>query len=104
MIYGILTGKSDYLQPPVEMTAELRALWQHPSVQHMLKYTFVGDKETVRQQTEEFMAQTGVNELMVVSNLYDAQERVKSYRIFSEVMQVITGKEAPLAHQPDQGY
>jgi len=102
MFYGILTGQRDYLQEPVEMTRDLRTLWQHPSVQRMLKFTFIGTQETVRQQTEAFLAQTGVNELMVVSNLYHPQDRMYSYRLFSEVMQTINGQQAPLLNQPEQ--
>ncbi len=86
MFLNILTGSADYLQPPFDMSEEMKQLWQHPSVQQMLKYTFVGSKETVKSKTEEFLAQTGVNELIVVSNTFDHQDRIKSYRIFSEIM------------------
>lgn len=89
MFLNILTGNADYLQPPFTLNEEMKQLWQHPSVQQMLKYTFVGSKETVRSKTEEFLAQTGVNELMVVTNTFDHADRIKSYRIFSEIMQEI---------------
>lgn len=89
MFLNILTGKSEPLQAPTEMTAEYRELWQHPTVQQMLKYTFVGDKEKVKRETETFLAQTGVDELMVVSNMYSAQDRTRSYEIFAEIMQEI---------------
>ncbi|WP_276502500.1 LLM class flavin-dependent oxidoreductase [Terrimonas pollutisoli] len=87
MFVNILTGNADYLQEPTGMTTELRELWLHPSVQQMLKYTFVGSKETVKRKTEEFLRETGVNELMVVTNTYDHADRVQSYRIFAEIMQ-----------------
>ena len=86
MFLNILTGNMDYLQEPTEMTKELRELWLHPSVQQMLKYTFVGNKETVKSKTEEFIRQTDINELMVVTNTYHHADRVKSYRIFSDIM------------------
>lgn len=89
MFLSVLSGKPDYLQEPVEMTDDLRALWNHPSVQQMLKYTFTGSKETVRKKTEEFLALTRVNELMVVTNIFDHADRLKSYRIFSEIMKEI---------------
>ena len=86
MFLNIFTGQRDYLQPPVDMTHELREIAANPAIHQMLKYTFAGSKETVRQKTEEFLRQTGVDELMVVSSMYDHQDRVKSYRLFSEVM------------------
>ena len=92
MFVNILTGKSDYLQPPTEMTNELRELWLHPTVQQMLKYTFVGSKETVRQKISGFLQKTGVNELMVVTNTYDHADRLKSYRLFAEIMEEMNRK------------
>lgn len=87
MFLNILTGRSDYLQAPTELTQEVSELWHHPNVQQMLKYTFVGSKELVKKETEAFIAQTGVQELMVVSNMYGQEDRLKSYSIFSEIMQ-----------------
>src|SRR5690606_10438387 len=90
MFLNVLSGKPDYLLEPVEMTSDLRELWNHPSVQQMLKYTFTGSKETVKQKTEAFLALTRVNELMVVTNTFDQQDRLKSYKIFSEIMSEIS--------------
>lgn len=89
MMLGVMTGKIDYLQEPVEMTPELREIANHPALVQMLKYSFVGSKETVRKKTKEFLKKTGANEVMVVSNIYDHQDRVKSFRIFSEIMKEI---------------
>ncbi|GAB3812458.1 hypothetical protein GCM10028895_03480 [Pontibacter rugosus] len=87
MMFGVLTGQIDYMQAPTEMTDELREVAAHPAFQSMLKYAFVGSKETVKKQTEDFLQSTGVNEIMVVSHVYHHEDRVNSYRIFSEIMQ-----------------
>jgi luciferase family oxidoreductase group 1 len=87
MIIGLLTGKRDFMQPPIDMTDELRAMKQHPSVQQMLKYTFVGNKETVKQQVRAFIEATQIDELIAVTNIYDINDRIKSYRLFAEIMQ-----------------
>ncbi|ABM02368.1 luciferase family protein [Psychromonas ingrahamii 37] len=86
MMFGVLTGNIDYLQKPTNMTDELRELSENPTFQRMLKYSFVGSKETLKQNTTDFLQKTGVNELMVASHIFDHEDRVKSYRIFSEVM------------------
>ena len=86
MMFGVLTGNIDYLQEPVNMTSELRDLSENPTFQRMLKYSFVGSKETLKQKTADFLQKTGVNELMVASHIFHHQDRVKSYRIFSQVM------------------
>ncbi|PKQ45082.1 LLM class flavin-dependent oxidoreductase [Confluentibacter flavum] len=87
MIIGLLTGKRDFMQPPTEMTNELRTMKQHPSVQQMLKYTFVGNKDTVKQQVKAFIDETQVDELIAVTNIYDSKDRITSYRLFAEIMQ-----------------
>src|SRR5690606_1721942 len=87
MIISLLTGKRDFMQPPTEMTDELRAMQQHPSVQHMLKYTFVGNKDTVKHKVKAFIEETQIDELIVVTNIYDGNDRITSYRLFAEIMQ-----------------
>jgi hypothetical protein len=86
MMFGVLTGNIDYLQEPIDMTNELRDLSKNPAFQRMLKYSFVGSKETLKQKTTDFLQKTGVNELMVASHIFDHEDRVKSFKIFSEVM------------------
>ncbi len=86
MFLGILTNKRDFMQPPSEMTAEIKELSQNPAFERMLKYSFVGDRASVSEQTKNFLKTTQVNELMVVSNMYNLEDRIKSFRIFSEIM------------------
>lgn len=86
MIVSLLTGKRDYMQPPSEMTAELRNLSQHPHVQQMLKYTFIGCKEKVKKEVRDFINMTQVDELIAVTNIYDGADRIKSYQLFAELM------------------
>ncbi len=95
MFMGVLTGAKDALQPPTEMSSGLIEYLQHPSLQQMLKYSFVGSKETVKAQIEHFLEQTQVNELIAVSTTYDFEDRVKSVKLFAEIMmEVNEGKAA----------
>lgn len=87
MIYGVLSGKIDYMQAPTEMTPELDELYFNPAFQRMLKYAFIGSKETVSILTKEFLKRTEADEIIVASHIYNHQDRLKSYRLFSEVMQ-----------------
>jgi alkanesulfonate monooxygenase SsuD/methylene tetrahydromethanopterin reductase-like flavin-dependent oxidoreductase (luciferase family) len=45
----------------------------------------VGSPETVRRGLEEFIALTGVDELMVVSAIHDHAARLRSYELLKEV-------------------
>ncbi len=95
MAIGVMTGQIDYIQPPMEMTPELREISQNPAFQRMFKYAFVGSKETVSQKTRQFLKDTGVDELMVASHIFDPETRRNSYRLFSEIMVEIGSEPYP---------
>lgn len=86
MIIGIFTSKRQPLQAPTEMTAELQELAQHPAVHQMMKHSFIGTKAMVKEQVKTFLEQTKVDELIAVSHMYDAKDRVQSYKWFAEIM------------------
>ena len=89
MFMGVLTGARDPLQPPTELTADLKEVLQHSSIHQMLKYSFVGSKQTVKKEIKAFLEQTGVNELIAVNTMYDINDRIKSTRLFAEIMKEI---------------
>jgi len=94
MMIGVMTGQIDYLQKPIPMSQELRSISQNPAFQRMQKYAFVGDKESIKRRTEDFIEQTGADELMVASHIYDPKDRIKSYQLFAEVMEEINAVPA----------
>ena len=55
----------------------------------MTRYSFVGSKETVKKQVEEFIGQTQVDEIIVSSMMYDSDDRIKSAGLFAEIMKEI---------------
>ncbi|MGJ8592933.1 MAG: LLM class flavin-dependent oxidoreductase [Aquaticitalea sp.] len=94
MIIGIFTGNRQAIQPPTAMTEELKELSQHPAVQQMLKYSFIGSKATVKAKVKDFLELTQADELIAVSHMYDAKARIRSYELFSEVMQELNADTA----------
>ncbi|WP_209404832.1 LLM class flavin-dependent oxidoreductase [Pseudozobellia sp. WGM2] len=92
MVVGVLTGQIDYLQAPTEMTPELKQISRDPALQRMMKYSFIGSKATVQKKTADFLKDTGVDEIMVASHIYDPEARIHSYRLFSEIMMELNGK------------
>ena len=89
MFVGVLTGARDPLQQPTALTEDLKAVLQHPSIHQMLKYSFVGSKQTVKKGIKAFLEQTGVDELITVNTMYEINARIKSTRLFSEIMKEI---------------
>ena len=92
MFKGIFTGNRSYLQAPTAMTEDLKQFAAHPQVQQMLKYTFTGTKEEVKKQTEDFLEQTKIDEIIAVTNIFDAEKRVRSYEYFKEIMEEINAE------------
>lgn len=89
MFVGVVTGSRQPLQPPTDMSEDLQQTFHHPAIYKMLKYSFVGSKSTVKKQVKEFLKETGVDELMIVSPIYDIKDRLKSVRLFAEIMKEI---------------
>lgn len=96
MFVGLLTGNTrEPIQPPTALTNELAEMWQHPAVQQMLKYSFVGSKQAVKRQLQAFLADTQADELITASTMYALDDRLKSVRLFGEIM-----RELNLEYQP----
>ena len=53
----------------------------------MLNRSFVGSGETVGAGLERFVEETGVDELIVASAIYDHGARLRSYEILAEMLQ-----------------
>ena len=66
---------------------------QHPAVQQMSKYAFIGSKETVKKKVNTFIEQTGVDELIVATHVFDVKDRITSVELFAEVMRDVNGGE-----------
>jgi luciferase family oxidoreductase group 1 len=82
---SIRRGRPGPYPPPVD---DIEAYWspaERAQASHMLRYAVVGSADTVRAGLQEFVNVTGVDELMVVSAIYDHAARVRSYEILAEV-------------------
>lgn len=86
---SVLTGKPAPLPPPVE---SMRPLWgpgQQQAVAQMLAYSFIGGPATLRQELPEFIAQTQVDEIMAVSNIFSHEARLRSYELLAAALQTL---------------
>ena len=92
MFIGILTGNPQPLQPATEMTNDLKEALAHPQIQQMLKFSFVGSKQTVKNKIEAFIEATDINELIMVSNIYNQEDKMKCVKYFAEIMEEINLK------------
>ena len=49
----------------------------------MMLYTFIGSAETVHQGLQKFLDDTGVDEIMVASYIYDNTLKMRSYELIA---------------------
>ncbi|WPO84176.1 LLM class flavin-dependent oxidoreductase [Chryseobacterium sp. JJR-5R] len=94
MFNNMQSGKSLPLSPPTDMNDELRAVFNHPNVQQMLKFSFVGSKDTVKKKILSFLHDTNADELITVSTIFNLEDRIRSIRLFAELMEEINGKHS----------
>jgi luciferase family oxidoreductase group 1 len=85
LVQGIITGMRKPLQPPVSTMDGLWTEYEEAAVRQMTTYAFTGGRDKIRKGLQAFIDATGVDELMVVSHIYDQEARRESYRILREV-------------------
>ncbi len=82
---NMFRGTRGKLQPPID---DIETYWtSHEKAQamSMLACSFVGSAQTVREGLEGFIEQTGADELIVASAIYDHAARLRSYEILKDV-------------------
>ncbi len=87
LFIGVLSGGRKPLQAPAALTDELKELLHHPALHQMLKYSFAGSKQTVKNKIKAFIADTQVDELIAVSAMYQISDRIRSVQLFAEIIQ-----------------
>ena len=82
---GMVRNRRGKLQPPID---DIETYWTPQEKAHvsgMLRYAFAGSAETVLQELNEFVEMTKVDELMVVSAIFDHEARKRSYEILASI-------------------
>ena len=83
---GVVTGKLELLQPPVENMDGVWTDYEEEAVNQMIACSFFGGPETIKEDMESFIKQTQVDEIMVTSHIFFLQSRVRSYELFADIM------------------
>ena len=83
---NMLRGTRGKLQPPI---ADIETYWSRSEkvqASRMLACSVVGSPATVRAGMEDFAAQTGADELLVASAIFDHSARLRSYELLAEAL------------------
>lgn len=86
MFLGIITNSRKPLQPPVHNMDELWSGPERAAVAQMLSCTFTGSVDTLRSKLGSFIEQHELDELMVTSNIFDPEDRLRSFSILKQAL------------------
>ena len=78
-------GMPGKLPPPVDDIEPLLDSSSRAMLDQALAEAIVGAPETVRQGLSEFIARTGVDEIIATAQIYDHGARLRSYEVLAEV-------------------
>ncbi|MBM6582878.1 LLM class flavin-dependent oxidoreductase [Microvirga sp. BT689] len=87
---NLFRGARGKLQPPIDDIESYWAPHEKAQAMNMLSCSFVGSAKTVREGLEGFIAETGTDELIVASAIYDHGKRLRSYEILSQVREALS--------------
>lgn len=82
---NLVRGRRNLSLPPID---DIESYWnpvEKVQVGQMMARTIVGSPETVRAGLARFVAETGVEEVMIVSDIFDHRLRLRSYEIIAAV-------------------
>ena len=84
---NVIQGKAKPMQPPVDSMDGLWDASEKYAVQQMLRHTYIGSPETLKEELQAFVDETQVDEIIVASNIYDHTARLRSYEILAEIFE-----------------
>ncbi len=83
---NLFRGARMLSQPPID---DIEAYWspvEKAQAMRMLARSIIGSPDTVRAGLSALIAETAADELMIVSDIYDHDARLKSFRLIAELM------------------
>jgi alkanesulfonate monooxygenase SsuD/methylene tetrahydromethanopterin reductase-like flavin-dependent oxidoreductase (luciferase family) len=81
---NIFRGARGLSQPPID---DIETYWtpsEKIQAMRMLARSIVGSPATVRAGIEALVAETGADELMIVSDVYEHEKRLRSFELIAE--------------------
>ncbi|HJP34652.1 MAG TPA: LLM class flavin-dependent oxidoreductase [Gammaproteobacteria bacterium] len=82
---NLLRGLPGPVQPPMDTMDDYWSPREKAEVEHMLQYAMVGSPETVRRKLESFVDLTGLDELVLTSQIYEHRARLRAFEIAADL-------------------
>ena len=82
----LVSGRRGLSKPPIDNIENYWSPTERAQANQMLARSVFGSVATVRAELDAFIAETGVDELMIVSDVYDHAPRLHSIGLIAEAM------------------
>lgn len=89
----IFRNARGYSKPPIDDIETYWNSFEKAQVMQMLARSVFGSPETVKKGLEALVEETGADELIIVSDTYDHEDRVKSIKLIAEAWGLQGGNE-----------
>ena len=83
---NLLRGQRQLSQPPID---DIDSYWnpqEKAQAQSMLACSVFGDKDDIRAGVQQVLEQTGADELIIVSDIYDHDARLRSFELIAQAL------------------
>ncbi|WP_177167200.1 LLM class flavin-dependent oxidoreductase [Salinibacillus kushneri] len=81
-------GEPTPLKAPVEDINEIASSYEQAALQKSLdpRTTIIGTKDTVKEKLQQFQEETNADEIIISSQIFYQEDRLRSYEIIAELM------------------
>ena len=83
---SLVRGTPGALKAPVENMDEVWSVHERNAIEQQLKSTIIGSPAVVEEKLQAFLDQTQANEMIINTQIYDHQERIRSYEILAQLI------------------
>jgi luciferase family oxidoreductase group 1 len=94
MALGMVRNNRRPLPPPIPSMDEVWTEAERAAVLQMMHYTFAGSVDTIKNSLQSFADRTGVDEIMITSNIYDFKSRKRSLSMIAGLFQTVPNRTA----------
>jgi len=85
---NIFRGARGLSQPPID---DIESYWspvEKSQAMSMLSRSIVGSPDTIRSGIDALIKETGADELMIVSDVYDHANRLRSFELIADAARI----------------
>lgn len=94
LVLGLIRNNRKPMAPPTRDIDKLWSLEERAAVNQMFYYSFIGSPETIEKELTEFVENTGINELMITTHIFDVKAKLRSYELTASLFKTEKKEQA----------